>query len=143
MTKIVDTSTNPVVAQLLGSGEPPLDVGLLCGYFGPSKKENQTRLYTSLDFRTYYEFPIAAVVSTMPIDPKDPHSPTRVMVKGATSVDFVQIQTAEARFFSGPIADRNLARTNDKGDFCREILAFAVCNTAGHHCTNANTACPT
>jgi hypothetical protein len=148
MAKSVDTSPNPIVTQLLGGGDPPLDVGVLIGYFGPSKKDNQVRLYTSLDFHTYYEFPIAGVLSTIPLDPKDSNSPTRVFLKGGTFVDFVRIETTEARYLCGQIADRNLARATAKAAVCAPQGIFAAsvdgpcCNTVGHHCTNANTNCP-
>jgi hypothetical protein len=147
MTNGVDTSPNPVVTQLLGGGEPPLDIGIFVGYFGPSKKDNYVRLYTALDFRCYYELPTAGLLSTKPIDAKDPNSATRVIVKGNTAVDFVQIQTAQARYLSGPIACNNLDRAKDKGVFCGGIHPFAAsvdgpcCNTAGQHCTNVNTRC--
>ena len=52
-----DIPIHPLVTKLLGESGEPQDLVTMVGYIGPSKKEAHVRLYTGLDFQTYYEIP--------------------------------------------------------------------------------------
>ena len=86
-------STHPLVTKLQGDAETPPSLVALIGYFGPSKKADSIRLYSGLDFQSYFEIPKAAIVATTPTDAKDDQSPTLVHVKTGTPVAAVQTST--------------------------------------------------
>jgi hypothetical protein len=110
----VDTSTHPLVTAVLGDSDPPADKVVLIGYFGPSKRPNSVRLYLGLDFMSYYEIPLdgVSIIATEPVDPSDPHSATRVIVKGDAQLELVYISgiRGEAEFLQGNITGSLLAR---------------------------------
>ena len=99
-----------MVAKLLADTENPRDLVALIGYFGPSKKPDHVRLYTGLDFRTYYEVPKTGVVHTEPVNAKDENSPTRVMLDAQSTVELVQTstQSGPAAFLAGAITGTHL-----------------------------------
>ena len=85
--------THPLVRKLHGDSDTPPSLVALTGYFGPSKKADSIRLYPSLDFKSYFEIPRAAIVATTPVDADDEESPTVVYVKVGTPVESVQAST--------------------------------------------------
>jgi hypothetical protein len=104
-----NTPTHPLVTKLMGDSDTPPKLVTLIGYFGPSKKADSIRLYTSLDFQSYFEIPKAAIVTTTPADAKDEHSPTVVHVKAGTPVDAVQTSTKPVEsYLQGSIAALDL-----------------------------------
>jgi hypothetical protein len=98
--------THPLVEKLTQSGTEPTAVVALVGYIGPSKTDGNVRLYTGLDFQTYYEVPRASVLSEEAIDAEDDNSPTQVMLPADTKIDLVQTtkQTGAASYLAGSIA---------------------------------------
>ena len=105
-----DIHTHPLVAKLLGSGDPPRDSGVLVGYFGPSKKEGHVRLYLGLDFRDYAEIPASRILYTHPAEPDDEESPTKVLIDGDAELELIHIASATvaASFLQGGIAHAHL-----------------------------------
>ena len=84
---------------------------ILVGYVGPSKKEAHVRLYTGLDFQTYYEIPKGAVTAADAVDEDDENSPTQLTVTAETTIDLVHTskQTGPASYLAGSIAAAYLA----------------------------------
>ena len=102
---------SPVVTKLLGESGEPQDLVTLVGYIGPSKKEGHVRLYTGLDFQTYYEIPREGVVLAEAVDRDDENSPTQLTIQANATVDLVQTskQTGPASYLAGSIAGTYLA----------------------------------
>jgi hypothetical protein len=102
---------SPLVTRLLGESGEPQDLVTMVGYIGPSKKEAHVRLYTGLDFQTYYEVPREKVALAEAVDREDENSPTRVMIRADATVELVQIskQTGPASYLAGGIAGTYLA----------------------------------
>jgi hypothetical protein len=102
---------SPLVTRLLGESGEPQDLVTMVGYIGPSKKEAHVRLYTGLDFQTYYEVPREKVALAEPVDREDDNSPTRIMIRADATVELVQIskQTGPASYLAGGIAGTYLA----------------------------------
>jgi hypothetical protein len=100
---------HPLVKELLGEADPPGDLVLLVGYFGPPKKPGYKRLYLGLDFQAYFEIPEDGIVRAVPVD-SNPYSPTHVIVKAATRLELVKVssQVIEASYLQGGIASANL-----------------------------------
>jgi hypothetical protein len=90
-----DLGTHPLVLamQALGTNDPPIGLVALTGYFGPSKKANSIRLYTSPEFQSYYEIPTGAIKATSPADSANPLGPTVAYVEVGTQVELVQTGT--------------------------------------------------
>ena len=104
-----DLTTHPLVAKLKGDSDTPPSLVALTGYFGPSKKADSIRLYTSLNFQSYYEIPKAAIVATTAVDSKDDQSATIVHVKTGTPVDAIQTSTQPVEsYLQGSIAALDL-----------------------------------
>ena len=84
---------------------------ILVGYVGPSKREAHVRLYTGLDFQTYYEIPKGAVIAADAVDEEDENSPTQLTVTAETTIDLVHTskQTGPASYLAGSIAAAYLA----------------------------------
>ena len=80
---------HPLAKKLLSESGEPQDLVTMVGYIGPSKKEAHVRLYTGLDFQTYYEIPRDRVALVEPVDREDDNSPTRVMIAADATVDLV------------------------------------------------------
>ena len=101
-----DLKTHPLVEKLLQSGGEPRALVSLIGYVGPSKKEGHVRLYSGLDFQSYYEIPREHVVLAEAIDADDDNSPTQLLLKAEATVDLVQTstQTGPASYLAGSIA---------------------------------------
>jgi hypothetical protein len=106
----VDLSPHPIVKALLGGSDCPPQLVILVGYLGPSSKEGSVRLYTSLEFHSYYEIPRAGVARTEPADPDDASSPTRVYVAATAVLELVQVSrmSLEASLLGGAIASAYL-----------------------------------
>jgi hypothetical protein len=109
--KVVKLNTHPLVSKLLPPGGSPPTLAQLTGYIGPSQKPDSVRLYTGLDFNSYYEIPKSAIVHTEQTDAEDENSPTGVYVKADAAIDVVQTttQSVEASFLQGAITSANLA----------------------------------
>jgi hypothetical protein len=102
---------HPLVTRLLGESGEPQDLVTLVGYIGPSKKAGHVRLYTGLDFQTYYEIPREGVALAEAVDREDENSPTRLMIQADATVDLVQTskQSGPASYLAGAIAGTYLA----------------------------------
>jgi hypothetical protein len=102
-----DTSPHRLVTKVLGEEDAPEEeLAILVGYFGKEDGE-RVRLYTSLDFRSYYHIVTDAIVHTEPTDTGNENSPTRVWVKAESTVDY--IVTAQASHLQGAITTGHLA----------------------------------
>ena len=103
-----DLKTHPLVERLLQGGGEPRALVTLVGYVGPSKKEAHVRLYSGLDFHSYYEIPREQVVLAEPVDDGDENSPTQLMLEAEATVELVQTQTqtrtGPASYLVGAIA---------------------------------------
>jgi hypothetical protein len=108
--KVVNLKTHPLVDKLMPPGGSPPNLVPLTGYIGPSQNPDNVRLYTGLDFSSYYEIPKSAVAHTEQADAEDENSPTTVYVHGSAQIDLVQTTTTsvEASFLQGSIASDNL-----------------------------------
>ena len=97
---------HPLVTKLLGESGEPQNLVTMVGYIGPSKKEAHVRLYTGLDFQTYYEVPRESVALAEAVDREDENSPTRVMIPADATVELVQTskQTGPASYLAGAAA---------------------------------------
>jgi hypothetical protein len=106
-----DIPFHPLVTKLLGAAGEPQDFVTLVGYIGPSKKEGHVRLYTGLDFQTYYEVPREGIASTEAVDRADDNSPTRLMIHADATIEVVQTskQSGPASYLAGSIAGTYLA----------------------------------
>src|SRR4051794_15814264 len=87
----VDLSPHPLVEALLGGSDCPPQLVALVGYLGPSGKEGSVRLYTSLEFQSYYEIPKAGVARTEPADSAEASGPTRVYVSSTAVLELVHV----------------------------------------------------
>jgi hypothetical protein len=101
-----DLKTHPLVERLLQGGGEPRALVTLVGYVGPSKKEAHVRLYSGLDFQSYYEIPREQVVLAEPVDDGDENSPTQLLLEAEATVELVQTQTrtGPASYLVGAIA---------------------------------------
>jgi hypothetical protein len=88
-----DLSPHPLVKRLQGDSDHPASVVPLTGYFGPCKRPESIRLYTSLDFSSYFEIPTSAILATCALDEDDELSPTLAYVKAGTPVEAVRRST--------------------------------------------------
>lgn len=86
-------STHPLVAKVLGDCDRPPSLVALTGYIGPCANGAAKRLYPRLDFQSYFEIPISAIVATHATDPTDELSPTVVYLKAGTPVEAVTVST--------------------------------------------------
>jgi hypothetical protein len=94
---------HPLVKKMLGEdGEPTTAISLV-GYVGPSKKADHVRLYTGLDFQSYYEVPRASVIDAHAVDAQDENSASKVMIKPDATLELVQTtkQSGTASFLAG------------------------------------------
>ncbi len=109
--KVVNLKTHPLVSKLTPPGGASPSLAQVTGYIGPSQKPESVRLYTGLDFGSYYEIPKSAIVHTEQTDAEDENSPTTVYVKADASIDVVQTttQSVEASFLQGAITSAHLA----------------------------------
>ena len=109
--KVVNLKTHPLVSKLTPPGGAPPTLAQVTGYIGPSQKPDSVRVYTGLDFGSYYEIPKSAIVHTEQTDAADENSPTAVYVKADASIDVVQTtkQSVEASYLQGAITNANLA----------------------------------
>ena len=103
---------HPLVTKILGEAGEPQNLVAMVGYIGPSKKEGHVRLYTGLDFQTYYEIPRERVVLAEAVDREDENSPTRVMIGADATVELVQTsrQTGPASYLAGARVSAPLRR---------------------------------
>ena len=101
-----DIPFHVLVKQFLEASDPPPDLLNLVGYFGPSQKEGNIRLYTGLDFQEYYEIPKTGILLYAPVDRHDELCPTRVFLTRETRLEHVAISrvSGEASFLEGGIA---------------------------------------
>ena len=108
----------------------------LVGYVGPSKKADHVRLYTGLDFQSYYEVPRRRLSTRTQSTPKTRQRST-VMIKPDAALDFVQVskQSGTASFLAGGIAGAFLTSQAQAGIihptttiFTRQTL-FVFCPT--------------
>ena len=113
----VKLTSHPLVARLHPEPDSPQDHVALVGYFGPSKKDACMRLYTDLNFRSYYDIPIDGIVHTQPTDAKDENGPTTVLVMASTKLDVIEAthQCVEASYLQGAIAGNYLAGASGVG----------------------------
>jgi hypothetical protein len=113
----VDLSTHPTVELLLGDSDSPKQFVILLGYLGPSKIIDSIRLYTSLEFLSYFEIPRAGIAHTEQSDPRDKNGPTKVFVTPNTSLELVQTSrlSLEASFLQGSIASTYLQSATPTG----------------------------
>jgi hypothetical protein len=131
--------THPLVDKLTQGGTEPRAVVALVGYIGPSKTDGNVRLYTGLDFQTYFEVPRASVLSAEAIDAEDENSPTQVMVPADTTIELVQTtkQTGAASYLAGSIASGYLPAMAlaEYTNFHYRPTIYTLC-----HCTVTNAA---
>jgi hypothetical protein len=92
------------------AGKPP-NLVPLTGYIGPSQKADSVRLYSGLDFSSYYEIPKSAIAHTEQTDAEDESSPTTIYIDSGAQLDVVQTttQSVGASFLGGSITNANLA----------------------------------
>jgi hypothetical protein len=82
-----DLTTHALVKAMEGTSDPPRGLVALTGYFGPDPpSEDLIRLYTSLDFLSYYEIPKDAIKATSRVNADDVNSPTVAYVASGTIV---------------------------------------------------------
>jgi hypothetical protein len=113
-----DLTTHPLVGAMIGAIDPPPGLIALRGYIGPGADNDHRRLYPTLDFQSYIELPVAAVVATNPADAADPLSPTDVYVKLGTPVETVQVQRSTEpidSYLQGGITAGHLAAALGRG----------------------------
>jgi hypothetical protein len=140
-----DTTPNSLVKDLVdGSGNPKPYV-VFTGYlWKASDKDTTVRLYTDLDFHSYYEIQIADILHTTRPDLQHEEVPAKVYVAAAANVSLVQRGTAVtvkpggqtvpgegAAYLKGGISSAHL------GDALRTI-ADCLCDVVGSvvHCVN-------
>lgn len=111
----IDLSTHPLVARMLGDGDTPEGLVALFGYIGPSPNTDAKRLYPRLDFQSYFEIPISAIVATHAMDTADELSPTVVYVKAGTPVAAVSTHPVEC-YLQGGITTDHLPGAVARGD---------------------------
>jgi hypothetical protein len=145
-----DLSTHPLVTKLQGDSDTPPSLVSLIGYFGPSKKADSIRLYTSLDFQSYFEIPKAAIVATAPSDANDDQSPTVAHLKAGTAVASVQTSTNPVEsYLQGGITGQFLGSAGSSAQAVLRptptaIPSNVVCpNTPATVCTQFNCVQPT
>lgn len=134
---------SPLVTRLLGESGEPQELVTMVGYIGPSKKEAHVRLYTGLDFQTYYEVPREKVVLAEAVDREDENSPTRLMIQADATVELVQTtkQTGPASYLAGGIAGTYLAgAASSEATFRPPPTHYTICGcwitiSTQCHCT--------
>jgi hypothetical protein len=98
----IDLQPDLIVASL----RPDLDsverTVPLVGFVGPSRNGKNIRLYTSLDFDTYYEISSSDVLSRSRLNSDDENSPSSLRVKASAKLDLVSSKTIEAGSLAGP-----------------------------------------
>jgi hypothetical protein len=99
-------NVHPLVKKLMGDDGEPTNAVSLVGYVGPSKKAEHIRLYTGLDFQSYYEVPRASVLDAQAVDAEDENSASTVMIHPDATLELVQTtkQSGTASFLAGGIA---------------------------------------
>jgi hypothetical protein len=99
-----DTSPQQVALRLVDADGKPRPYVVLTGYFGqaPPKKDSYVRLYTGLDFASYYELLKEDILHTEQTEPHNENSPRRAYVKAAAQVSFVQGSPGNVRVTTGP-----------------------------------------
>ena len=92
---MADTTPNPLAKDLVdGSGNPKPHV-VLCGYlWKASDKDKTVRLYTSLEFHSYYEIQVGDILHTTRPDLQHEEMPAKVYVDAAAQVGLVRRGTA-------------------------------------------------
>jgi hypothetical protein len=108
--KKADTSPHPLVKAGQAKVESAKgECVVLVGYFGKALKNGHVRLYTGLDFSSYYEIPNTeeAIIHIEWTDTGDENSPTSVWVAASTKVDFVR--TGVLSYLKGAITGGHLA----------------------------------
>ena len=98
----VDLQPDLMVASLrpdLDSAERTVP---LVGFVGPSRNGKNIRLYTNLDFDTYYEISASDILSRSRVNSVDENGPSALRVKASAKLDIVSSRTVEAGLLSRP-----------------------------------------
>jgi hypothetical protein len=104
--------------------DAPKPLAVFIGYLGPSPNEpDRRRLYTALDFRSYYTFADAQIVATSPTVVGDPNSATRVYVYASEHVTFDQESPHPS-----PV---HVRKSHLQGDIVRRLLAVNAVQDLG------------
>jgi hypothetical protein len=146
-----DTSPQQVVLKLVDADGKPRPYVVLTGYFGPApKKDKYVRLYTGLDFASYYELLKEDILHTEQTEPQNEDSPRRAYVKAAAQVSFVQgspgqvrvttgpsgesVTSGEAKYLQGAVAAGQLASAIRAvtAQLPQLLLTHIGCGTSGH-----------
>jgi hypothetical protein len=123
---VPDTSPNTLVQKLVDDKGIQKPYVVLVGYFGAAPgKAGYVRLYTSLEFCSYYEIQTKDFLHTERPDLRDAHAPATAYVTTTAKIDFVQrdipgggvqagqkgeiVQSGEADYLQGAITSCHLA----------------------------------
>jgi hypothetical protein len=92
---VADTTPNPLAKDLVDSSGNPKPYVVLSGYlWKASDKDKTVRLYTSLEFHSYYEIQVADILHTTRPDLQYEEMPAKVYVDAAAQVSLVRRGTA-------------------------------------------------
>ena len=118
MAKLDGLLTNPMVAALYPDPDGERRAALV-GFAGPSNVDGKVRLYTDLSFKTYFEFPVAAIVLSQLAKAGDDNGPTVVVLDPKAQVDKVTVErtSGDAAFLSGDISGTHYASAQPFGAF--------------------------
>jgi hypothetical protein len=135
---------NPLAQNLVDAAGNPKPYVVLSGYFGEApKKDGYVRLYTTLDFLSYYEIQKTDVLYAERPDLREESTPAKAYVAAAAKINLVQgsnaktveksglkgetVQSGEAAYLQGGIAAAHLADAIRTTTACLpDILASAL-----------------
>ena len=94
------TKIHPLIEKIRKGEHNLEDKAFLVGYFGEEEEGGHKRLYTSLHLQSYYQVKKDDIIHSLPVNPRNPNSPSLVFLKPKSKVALVM--PAES-FFHGTI----------------------------------------